>query len=159
MFVSVLCLCVGAQRSAAVLPHFCKSKAFDIPQWGSNKLPHVTESTSELSLWTAKVLLFFHQNLLCIAGLNLPLQLSLYEQTIVIFIGANKFHIHVFRAQLKTLFVFPSASVVLSELCGWDSWHVFGEALYKKYSVLNQVLKGTVMWQASGKLAYGLGRF
>lgn len=154
MFVSVLCLCVGAQRSVAVLPHFCKSKAFDAPQWGSNKLPHVTESTSELSLWTARVFYFFSPKKFSVwLDSNFPLPLSLYKQTIVIFIGARKFHIHVFWAQLKTLFVFPSASVILSELCGRDSWHPFGEALYKMYSVLNQVLKGTVMWQASGKLA------
>lgn len=82
----------------------------------------MTERTSELSLGTAKVLLFFFtKNFSVLLESHLPLQLCLYEQAIVIFIGASKFHIHVLKAELKTLFVFPSASVILSELCGRDS--------------------------------------
>jgi len=76
---------------------------------------------------------------------HFPLQLSLYGQAIVIFIGTKKFHIHVLTAEMETLFFFPSASFILSELCGSDSRHAFGEPLYKRYSVLNQMLKGTVM--------------
>lgn len=161
MSVSVLCRCAGAY-----IPEKCCSISDSLLQiQGFQKSLSKVQTNHLMWLracwsWASKLPKFhsfFTKTLSVLLESHLPLQLSLYGQAIVIFVGTNKFHIHVLRAELKILFVFPSASAILTELCGSDSWHAFGEALYKMYSVLNQILNGTVMWQASRKLSEGLG--
>lgn len=147
---SVLCLCAEAD-----VPKKCYSFSGLLLQIQCLEISVSEVQTNHLmwlkacQSWTSKLpkfYLFFTKTLSVLLESQLLLQLSLFGQATVFFIGINKFHIHVLRAELKTLLVFPSASVILSELCGNDSWYAFGEALYRLYSVVNQMPKGTVMW-------------
>lgn len=159
---SVLCLCAEAdvpKKCCSISGPLLQIQGFEISlsKVQTNRLVWLTAC----QVWTSKLpkfYLFFTKTLSVLLESQLLLQLALFRQAAVIFTGINEFHIHVLRAELKTLFVFPSASVILSELCGNDSWYAFGEALYKMYSAVNQMLKGTAMWQASSKLTEGMGR-
>lgn len=117
------------------------------------------QSMSKLSLKTSKVLFlflfFFSQTPLYAVWIVFsPASTSLWTNYLNLYCN-KQIPYSCFKSTAEDI-VFPSASVILSEPCESDSWHAFGEALYKMYSVLNKMLKVTVMWQASRKPSDGL---